>query len=228
MPHAGRHGTDERRTDFEREVMEAAQLAAQAAAKPYASLSPKEVAATLRTVERAVSKLLDALVEHRIVCPEEQNAQLPALNAPALRALRYSGHLLGALRSGGILDPAWQQSGYPESVAEVLREFKEVAGFAANIEAPPRGNSNRRTVSAIRSALVGADFVSRYCLIFGRMPPMSQVGWVVDLLQQALDAAGLSGAEASSVLREAIGHAVEARANYPTATQAKAKDRRLK
>jgi hypothetical protein len=81
---------------------------------------------------------------------------------------------------------------------------------AMKAEKPKRGNSTIRAERTRRIDMLGKNFVRLYRGQFNKMPPISKSGRVVDLVQRALEVAGVEGADAAEVLRAGIERAAAA------------------
>ena len=69
---------------------------------------------------------------------------------------------------------------------------------------PSRGNSHLRSARTIQVNKIAKNIVFSYRAKFGHMPPISEKGWVVDLLREVFEQVGISGVDPADVLRRYV------------------------
>lgn len=170
---------------FERRVMEMAQTIRQAQAVKYADATPTDVARDLVAIDKALTTALQVLAGLALEHQPGQDLEIHPFNWPTVQALQ-------------------QQDADPVQAIRSIRALRDAARKAAAVERPGRGNSADRREPSKRAASVGKNLVRFHRETFGELPPISKTGRVVDLLGEALTAAGLSEFDPADVLRRAV------------------------
>jgi hypothetical protein len=184
--------------DFEAEVLESARLIRRTQSVKYAKSTPAVVYKELRKIDIGVTKLLQVLLPLDLCHRTNQDLEVEPFNWPLVQSLQAFGPCPPA-RSALVNDPD-----YPTALIESLVELRDRASRAMQAEKPGRGNSSRRSERTHRIEMVSKNFVRLYRGQFNMMPPVSKSGRVVDLIQRALEVAGVEDADAAEVLRSGV------------------------
>jgi len=183
---------------------------------------PHEMVRDLDAIDKALTVALQQLKPLRIEHQEGQDISAQPFNWPVVLSLGQARSAMLALRG----ELATEKPAYPTELLSGLRELRDAARKAIELETPRRGNSARRNSTSARRADLAKNFVFRYRSRFGHMPPMSKTGDVVDLLQKMLNAAGEGDdADAGALLRQAIETDEAGRALLPRVRFAKSAKR---
>jgi hypothetical protein len=185
-------------TEFEAEVLESARLIRTAQSVKYAESTPAVLFNELSRIDKGVTKLLRVLQPLDLCHRTNQDLEVEPFNWPLIQSLQAFGPWPPA-RSALANDPA-----YPTALIESLVELRDRASRAMQAEKPPRGNSSRRSERTHRIDMVSKNFVRLYRGQFNKMPPISKSGREVDLIQRALEVAGVEDADAAEVLRSGV------------------------
>ncbi len=170
---------------FERDVMETAGTIQRAQAVKYADATPADVARNLDAMDKALTTALQVLGGLDLEHEQGQDLEARPYNWPTAQALQ-------------------QQDADPAQAIRAIRALRDAARKAAAVERPGRGNSADRRELSKRAASVGKNLVCLHRQTFGGWPPVSKTGRVVNLLGEALTAAGLSEFDPADVLRRAV------------------------
>lgn|GEM_PF-4629708 len=176
---------------------------------------PHEVVRDLEAIDKSVTVAVQQLMALGLEHHDGQEISAEPFNWPVVQALQSGRFVMCALAH----KPPSEISAYPTDLIAGLRELRDAARKAIELEKAGRGNSARRKPSSARRADLAKNFVFRYRSRFGHMPPMSKTGDVVDLLQKMLNAAGEGDdADAGALLRQAIEKDEAGRALLPKAS----------
>lgn len=180
-----------------------AQSVARAESVEYAERTPTQIAGELRTVDRALTVALRALLPLGLEHEAGQDLETRAFNWPLVQSLQHWRSVAGA--SGGPFDATADDPAYPTKLLRELMGLRDAAREALEREKPPRGNSAARNPVTRRADIIGRNFVWRYAQRFGKLPPVSKTGWVVELMGTALALAGVPETTSpDDVLRRSI------------------------
>lgn len=183
---------------------------------------PHEVVRDLEAIDKSVTVALQQLMALGLEHHEGQDISAAPFNWPVVQSLGQARSVMLALRG----ELATEKPAYPTELLSGLRELRDAARKAIELEKPGRGNSPRRNPTSARRANLAKNFVFRYRSRFGHMPPMSKTGDVVELLQKMLNAAGEGDdADAGALLRQAIEKDEAGRALLPKARATKSAKR---
>lgn len=207
--------------DFEQEILGVAATFSQLRGDPFDHTPPKIVADDLKALDDALTVALQAIGPLQLEHQEGQNITATPFNWPVVQALSTARGGMNAHRGITGQDPAV----YPTDLIKGLRELRDAARFALELEKPGRGNSARRNPSSARMADLAKNFVFRFRSRFGYMPPMSKSGREVELLRRMFEKAGEASNDAAEQLRQAIENDTAGRELVPSARTAKASKR---
>jgi hypothetical protein len=175
---------------------------------------PHEVVRDLYAIDKTLTVALQQLMELGLEHHEGQDISAEPFNWPVVQSLGQARSVLRGLDNKSLSEI----SAYPTELIVSLRELRDAARKAIELEKPGRGNSAGRNPTSARRADLAKNFVFRYRSRFGQMPPMSKTGDVVELLQKMLNAAGEGDdADAGALLRQAIEKDEAGRALLPKA-----------
>jgi hypothetical protein len=187
---------------FEAEVNELADAFVKMAKCKYDYTPPHKVVRDLKIIDNALTSALQRLIPLNLEHVERQDISVSPFNFPVTSSL-YVARSVYHSRKYGELTP--HVPAYPSGLISGLRELRDVARMAIEMERPGRGNSPRRNSISARRMDLAKNFVFRYRARFSEMPPMTKTGYVVDLLQNMLNRAGEGDdADAGELLRQAI------------------------
>jgi hypothetical protein len=184
--------------EFEAGVLASARVIRQGQSVKYADSTPAVVYKELRKIDKGVTKLLQVLQPLNLCHRTNQDLEVEPFNWPLVLSLQAFAPWPPA-RSVLANGPD-----YPTALIESLVELRDTARRAMQAEKPGRGNSSRRTERTHRIDAVSKNFVRLYRSQFNKMPPISKSGQVVDLMQRALEEAGVEDADAAEVLRSGV------------------------
>lgn len=207
--------------EFEREILDVAKTFVTLGKCEGDHRPPHEVVSELKIIDKALTNALQKLVPLRLEHAEGQDISTAPFNWPVVQSLGNARAVIGALR-GDLVEEA---ATYPTELIKGLRELRDAARKAIELEKPGRGNSERRNPKSARRADLAKNFVSRHRSRFGHMPPVSHAGQTVDLMDRMLVAAGESGADAYELLRQAIDKGAAGGESLPNARTAKSAKR---
>lgn len=191
-------------TDFEKEVLESARFIRTVQSVDFADSTPAVLFKELSKIDKGVTKLLQVLLPLKLCHRMNQNLEVEPFNWPLVQSLQTFGPWPQASSAQADVP------GYPTALIESLIELRDTARRASRVEKPGRGNSKRRNERTHRIDIVSKNFVRLYRGRFNKMPPISKSGRVVDLVQRALETAGVEGADAAEVLRSGVERAAAA------------------
>lgn len=188
--------------EFEKHINHIADAYAKSAKDKYDHTPSHVISSDLKILDRAITTALQRLSVLNLEHVYRQDALVNPYNYPVTRILHIARVTLFSQKYGGLPPNATE---YPSDVISALRELRDVARMAIEIESPGRGNNPRRNSKSARRMDLASDFVFWYRARFSEMPPMSKTGRVVDLLQSMLNRAGEGDdADAGELLRQAI------------------------
>jgi len=195
---------DERELAFRAEILRIAEFFKEISECEFSDTTPSALHAQLVEIDRALTLALQVLIPRRMTHIAGQDlADLP-FNWPVVQALQSGRSTLETLRVKGVPDESFQRPNYPTGLIAEMIELRDAARFEAKSIKPKRGNDARRTPASALTHELGKNFVLRFHSRFGAMPPMTKTGWIVDLMAEMLDAAGVSEADPAQVLRSSI------------------------
>lgn len=199
--------TTERQRGFEEDLQWLAKTLKTLRAVKYADATPSTVASELKRIRKATTVLLQTLVSLDLEHDDGQGLQAKPFNWPTVQALQQ-GFALSRTQSGRPTD-AEPSSTYPTVVIAAIKDLRNAAEAALEVESLGRGNSSRRTSEQALIDDLGKNFVWAHHRHFGSFPSLSKSGPIVDRLQVLLYDFGLS-VDAAGVLRRAIERAERA------------------
>lgn len=170
----------------------------------FAYVSPKEIHSDLEKIHKALTTALQVLLPMELSHVAGQDLEESPFNWPLVNELVDARITAEIRRIRGLPPKDFERPCYPTQLLSDMVELRNAARIAAEKCKPGKGNSERRTARTSLAHDVGKNFVFRFRTRFGHMPPITKVGWVVDLLQEALELAGVHGVDASQVLRGAV------------------------
>jgi len=196
--------TDSQWRDFENLMLQFAEIEAYVSkADPYDYTPPTQVALDLEEIDEALTRALQKLEGMRLEHRDGQDISKAPFNWPVTSALQ-GGWLTKRLRAGQLTPGKGPPPEYPSNLIRGLRELRDIARIAVEEVKPERGNSSERSSDVARAASLARNFVFRFRMSFGVMPPMSKTGRAVNLLNEMFQIAGVGDKDAADYVRTAI------------------------
>lgn len=186
---------------FERDMLGVAALLLELKACEGDHRPPSEIVRDLKIIDKALTVALQSLIPLRLEHQEDRDIMVKPFNWPVVQSLSQARTVLLAKRGETEIDsPA-----YPTELLIGLKDLRDSARKAIELESSGRGNSPRRNPTSARKADLAKVLVFRYRSTFGHVPPVSHTGLVVDLMHKMLVSAGEGdGEDANELLRVAI------------------------
>ncbi len=193
--------TDEKCAEFERQIFEIAEIFA--GCKKYEGdfRPPHAIINDLKIVDKALTAALQKLVSLKLKHQEGQDISKFPFNWPVVQSLSHARLANIVLRGDPIPEHI---PTYPTELIQEIRELRDAARKAIQLEKPKRGNSALRNPTSARQAGLAKNFVFCFRCCFCYMPPISKSGWVVDLLSLMFQKAGEESNDVAVQLRCAI------------------------
>ena len=170
----------------------------------YSDATPAALYSQLRRIDVALTKALQELHSLDLRHRERQDLASHPFNWPLVQALQRRQLVEELSRYEGHPRPDFISPAYPTELISEMESLRDAARSEAAHVKPGLGNSAGRKARAAARAKLGESFVLQYKRLFGRLPPNSKAGWVVDVMSEALCRAALDGVDAAGVLRRAI------------------------
>lgn len=202
-------------------MLEFGQFWKRLSAIPFAHSLPAGTYLDLARLDKRLTSLLQTLLPLQLMHREEQDLESQPYNWPLAQRIAIERILIEGLRCGGLPEPDAVENTYPTRLISELQDFRDAVRQAMKTAKPNRGNDPARSVKTQRISAVARNFVTRYKSQFGRMPPISKTGWVVELLSRVLNAAGIDDVDASDVLRRYVERDAVGRTVVPAASAAR-------
>lgn len=206
---------------FEQEILGIAAVFSELREDIFDHTPPKTVADDLKALDDALTIALQTINPLQLEHQERQDITATPFNWPVTQALSTARRAMNARHGITEQDPTT----YPTELIKNLRELRDAARLAYELERPGRGNSARRNSSSARMSDLAKNFVFKFRSRFGYMPPMSKSGRDVELLQRMFEKAGEASNDAAEQLRRAIENDTAGRKLVPSARTAKASKR---
>lgn len=212
---------DQKWVAFEKTILEIAATFAELRKDRFDHTPPKSIADDLKSLDRALTVALQAIGPLELEHQEGQDIASTPFNWPVVQALSTARWAMDVGR--GITEEV--PAAYPTDLIKGLRELRDAARFALELEKGSRGNSARRNPSSARMADLAKNFVFTFRSRFGYMPPMSKSGREVELLRKMFEKAGEVSNDAAEQLRRAIEKDAVGRKLLPSARTTKTSKR---
>ena len=170
----------------------------------YGAATPKDVARDLKSIDRGLTLALQTLLALNLQHEHGQELGAFPYNFPVASLLRMTllWNLVQKYKGPQIERDI--DLNYPTKLIDELVELRDAARLAFQSHRPSRGNDAKRTDRSARISKIGSDLVLHYRATFGYRAPISKTGWLVDLADKALQAAGVVGADPAEMIRTAV------------------------